>query len=532
MTKAEVNTERNSNKKIIVGTVIGYVALAVSILSGLFFTPWIKKTIGSGLYGIYTLAISIMNLFLIDFGLSNSSNAYLSKFRAEGRIDDEAKFLSSALKMYLFLDAVLVFIFTAVYFCIEYIYTGLTPEEIPILKNVFIILIGSCLLTFPSSLYSGILKAYEEFGILKGFEIVNKLIYVVLTALAIVLGWGIYGVVGAYAFASVANAALLLLYARFKLGKKISITRKTTLNEIKEILSFSIYGFIASTCSRAFYVLAPSILGVVSDSINIGVFGMCSGLAGYVYNFSSVMSGFFLPKIARLSSGTSNENFGNRLTNLAIKVGKIQLCLILLVFIGFVAVGTDFVDLWLDHDPTYANVYLGTILMVVYQIVNTTQTVFTNAVFSKQEFLKPYSFRYIGLAFLSIVLIFLFGYLYGALGACIGIFLAHVTEMVVVNLFYKKYLGVSIPRFFKKTFIGFIPACGVSLVAALLFNFYLPFSSLVNLIVGGVSIVVIYASLCWIGFGYKETKNFLCKAKNKLFRKKNDIESNKSAGSQ
>ena len=98
------NIEKKSNKKIASGAILGYTSLAISILSGLFFTPWIKQSVGVELYGIYTLALSILNLFLIDFGLSNVINSKVSKYRSEGKIKDEEKFLSATLKIYLFLD--------------------------------------------------------------------------------------------------------------------------------------------------------------------------------------------------------------------------------------------------------------------------------------------------------------------------------------------------------------------------------------------------------------------------------------------
>ena len=138
MSIVKQNVEKAANRKIAAGTILGYAALTVSILSGLFFTPWIKRTIGNEMYGIYTLAQSIMNLFLMDFGLSTSMNAYLSKYRAEGNIRDESRFLSATLKIYLFLDLLMFIIFTALYFLIEHIYSGLTPEEIPILKSVLL----------------------------------------------------------------------------------------------------------------------------------------------------------------------------------------------------------------------------------------------------------------------------------------------------------------------------------------------------------------------------------------------------------
>ena len=71
--------EQKSSKSIGWGTVLGYIGLALSIVSGLLFTPWIKEAIGKSDYGIYTLSTSLVNIFLLDFGLSATANTFLAR---------------------------------------------------------------------------------------------------------------------------------------------------------------------------------------------------------------------------------------------------------------------------------------------------------------------------------------------------------------------------------------------------------------------------------------------------------------------
>lgn len=512
--------EKQSNKKIAAGTILGYFGLGLSIISGLFFTPWIKENIGNSMYGLYTLGQSVINLFLLDFGLSNSVSAYLSKYRAEGNIDDENHFLTTALKMYLFIDLVLLIVFVVVYFLIEYIYAGLTAEEIPILKNVFIILAGFSLLTFPSSLYSGILKAYEEFGWIKIIEIANKVVYIVLTSISLMLNLGIYAVIFSYAFSSFINAFVLLLFARYKLKKKILLAPKTTWQDIRQVASFSAYSFVSSIAARLVFTIAPSVLGIVSDSTNIAVFGTCSSLEGYVYSFSSVMSGFFMPKIKRIAPSQDDPSYGVKLNELAIKVGRIQVSFVLLVIIGFVAVGNDFIEVWMRYDPVYSSAYLGTILLIIYQAINVGQTIFVTAMNANKRNIRPYSLVNIATSVINFGLLFIFGFFYGSTGACIAIFIAHCIELIGMNVLYKKYLHVNLARFFKRTYLGFLPAAAASLAAALLFHFLLPFDAIVNIFIGGICTVVIYLSLFWLGFGLQDTKRFFSSLKTRYIKKK------------
>ena len=70
----ETNVERiehKSKKNIAIGTVLGYVAILISVAYGLFLTPIIIQHVGQDNYGIYGLSTSVINLFLMDLFDSN-----------------------------------------------------------------------------------------------------------------------------------------------------------------------------------------------------------------------------------------------------------------------------------------------------------------------------------------------------------------------------------------------------------------------------------------------------------------------------
>ena len=75
----------NNKKQIGFGAIISYVAIIVNIFVGLLYTPWMVKQIGKSQYGLYTLANSLITLFLVDFGLSAAAARYVSNYHAEGK---------------------------------------------------------------------------------------------------------------------------------------------------------------------------------------------------------------------------------------------------------------------------------------------------------------------------------------------------------------------------------------------------------------------------------------------------------------
>ena len=78
----------NSVKQIRIGALISYFSIIFNILAGFIYTPWMISQIGKSDYGLYTLAHSLISLFLVDFGLGQAVSRYISKYHAEG---DEEK---------------------------------------------------------------------------------------------------------------------------------------------------------------------------------------------------------------------------------------------------------------------------------------------------------------------------------------------------------------------------------------------------------------------------------------------------------
>ena len=51
------------------GAILSYVSIAVNIIAGLLYTPWMVNQIGGDDYGLFTIVNSLITLFMVDFGL-------------------------------------------------------------------------------------------------------------------------------------------------------------------------------------------------------------------------------------------------------------------------------------------------------------------------------------------------------------------------------------------------------------------------------------------------------------------------------
>lgn len=110
------------------GAVLSYGAVAFNTVAGLIYTPWMISCIGADDYGLYTLALSVVNFFLLDFGLGDSVSRFLSKYYAEGKEDAVGMFLGIVYKTYIAITCLIAVALVVVFFNIDGLYSGLTPE--------------------------------------------------------------------------------------------------------------------------------------------------------------------------------------------------------------------------------------------------------------------------------------------------------------------------------------------------------------------------------------------------------------------
>ena len=95
------NINVDSSKQIKLGALISYIAMAFNIVSGLIYTPWMVSEIGKSEFGLYTLAISIISFFAMDFGLGSAVSRFISKYKSENNEIAAKRFLGSIYKLFL-----------------------------------------------------------------------------------------------------------------------------------------------------------------------------------------------------------------------------------------------------------------------------------------------------------------------------------------------------------------------------------------------------------------------------------------------
>ena len=252
------------------GAVISYAALFINILIGLVYTPWMINSIGKADYGLYTLAFSVIQIFVFDFGLSQAVTRFVAKYLAEGRQDKANQLIGVTYKLYLVADVVIFTLLVGVFFFIPDIYKGLTPEELHKFKVVYAVAAIFSVFSFPFIPLNGIISANEKFIQLKFCDLAHKIITVVLMTGCLLLGYSLYALVIVNAISGIATILLKLIVVRRKTQMRIE-WHFWDKDMLKAILGFSVWVTVAALAQRCVLNICPSILGMVSDSQNCNI---------------------------------------------------------------------------------------------------------------------------------------------------------------------------------------------------------------------------------------------------------------------
>lgn len=494
--------EAESTRQIKAGALFGYITILINLLAGLIYTPWMIRNLGQDNYGLYALSVSLIGILVMDFGLGAAVTRFLSLYNSEN--DEEAvnNLLGTIYKLFILLDIIIAIVLTVVYLNLGGIYKELSPEEIHKLKYIFIIASAYSILTFPFGTLNGILTSYEKFVQLKVCELLYKLLNMGCIIAALSLGYGLYTLVLVNGITGVINIILKLTLVKRSTHIKVNFRYKGGRASL-EIFRFSFWSTVINIAQRFIYNIIPSILGIYSGTISISVFGASATVEGIVFTFAAAINGLFLPRVSRI---INKENKEENLLMLMIKVGRIQLFLIGLIYAGFLAVGRDFINFWLGSG--FVNAYICILLLILPSIFELPQHI-AGLTVTAAGLVKIQSFVYTAMAGINILLSVFLTKEYHEIGAAISVCIAYLFRTAAMNVIYYKRLHINIFRFFKECFLKMGGCLGLSLTAAILISL-LPGENILYFLAKGIGFAVLYVTLFWkFGLNSYEKELFL-----------------------
>lgn len=470
---------------------ISYLTLIFSVISGIVYTPWMVSQLGQSDYGLYSLVMSIVGFFAMDFGLGLAVSKFLSDYKAKNDINGAKKFLGTAYRLFLIISFFFFFALIVFYFLIDNIFLEFTHLEIEKLKDIFLIAGLFSVVSFMFKPYDGILIANERFVFIKLLDLFHKILVLILMVVALLLDYGLYALV-------IVNAivGLIKIFIQYRYIKKYTDT-DIDFNSSEKKLYIKLFNFsgwttIASVAQRFILLITPIILGALSGTTQIALFSIAMVIEGYVWMISSAMGGLFLPRVTQV---IANKNSIKVIENLMIKVGRLQLLVVGLLIIGFIFMGKEFIVLWMGKK--FMESYYIVVFLIVHSIIVLPQQIAQTALIAKNK-MKYRAFASLITVSISLSLTLLFVPEYGALGAAFSIFIGNIFgSLIYMNVIYSKLLKLNILRFFTECHLNMLMPLLLTVAVAFIIQNIFQVHSLAFFLFKVLLIGIVYSILMW-----------------------------------
>lgn len=425
------------------GVVMTYLNIGLGSLIPFIYTPIMLRLLGQSEYGLYSLANSVVGyLSLLSFGLGSTIVRYVAKYRAEGNKEQEEKVVGLFIVMYTLL-AILVLAGGWIISCnVEPIFhRGLTDAEISKIAVLVRIMAFNTAISFPISVFGSIIMAHEKYIYRQAVNILSTIAAPCCNLIALYMG---FGSIGLSLVTTVLQFAMLPLNAVycFKVLRIRPRFRGLPIQLIKELLQFSAFIFLGSVVDMLFWATDKVILGMLASTAVVAVYNIGTSFNTMMTNISTAFSGVLTPKVTVM---VTKDATPGQLTELFIRVGRLQYLIIALALSGFIVFGKQFIILWAGSD--YENAYYMALVTLIPLAVPLIQNTGLSIVIAQNKH-KFRSIVYLVIAVLNVISTYLVVPYWGGLGAavCSGISYT-IGQIIIMNIYYYKVKKLDILAF-------------------------------------------------------------------------------------
>ena len=477
------------------GIILNYINIIVGTIIPIVYTPIMLRLLGQNEYGLYKLSASFTSyLGLISFGIGSAVSRYLMKSKTESGKEEEEKYFGLFLTIFRVIAITAFVVGFLLMLSIPLWYSkSLSSEELTKMRIIVFIMVCNISISFISSPYTSVVTTHERFIFLQIINIITTSVTPIVNLIVLYMGYKSIGMTVSSLVLVIITRFVYYLYVKKSIGLNPNFKDKPK-GVMKEILTFSFWVFVANIVSQLYNSTDTFLIGMIPKLATVGV---------AVYNVGTVFNSMVTTLTIGISTVISPrtqkmvfEGVNNtELTDLAIRVGRIQCYIVTLISTGFIAFGQPFIEFYAGYE--YKEAYWVAILVMIPNMIPLTQSVCLSIIVAQNKH-RFRSLTYLFIAIINVAGTWLALKKWGIIGAAAVTGIALVTgQGIIMNWYYNKKIGLEIPRFWKEIFKIFIIPI-LMCVATLYISKYIDFYSIPMFIVGVVFYSLIYCGLNWL----------------------------------
>ena len=415
-----------------IGSILSLSSVILGSLIQILYTPMYMKYLGTSDYGINSLVQSIMGCIgILNLGLGSAIVRYTIRYRSEGKIEEEKSLNGMFLTIFFVIMGISILIGFYLYFMIPTLFIEkFTSIELRKTQKVFIIMMISTAISFPVSVFTTNIVSRQKFIYQKGLSLIKLVITPIVGAILMIKGFGLLAVVISVVVLNLIIYIFDVFYA-FKLGMKVKF-KNFDINILKDISKYSFYIFLNIIIDRIYWGTDRIIIGKYIGTSAVGIYAIASIFNQVYIQLSSSISGVLFPKVNLLII----DNKLKEVSDLFIKVGRIQYILLGLISSGFIVFGKEFIFLWLGSG--YSEVYIVSLWLIIPLTIPLIQNTGI-AIMQARNLHQFRSIVYLFIAILNIVNSIQLVKSYGMIGCAVATGLSFIFgHIIIMNIYYQR----------------------------------------------------------------------------------------------
>ena len=500
--------------QIKIGAILSYATLAINNLVGLLYTPFMLRMLGKSEYGLYSIAASVVAyLTILDLGFGNAVVRYTAKFRAENKREEQYKMFGMFFLLYCGISIVTLLIGGILYLNAERLFgVSLTASELDRTKVILLLMIFNLAITFPFSLFSSIITAYEQFIFQKTLTIIRIILNTATMIILLNIGYKAVAMVVVATVFNLLTLGINLWYCKHYLKIKL-IFFKFQWTFLKEVSIYSFWIFLNAIMDCIYWSSGQIILGAIAGTAVVAVYAIAIQLQNLYMNFSTAINGVFLPKMTALVTKDDNKAV---ISDIFIKTGRIQYCVMALILSGFILFGQQFINLWAGE--SYNQAYTIALLFFIPLTIPLIQNMGIIILQARNQ-MKFRSLLYFSISIISLALQIPLARKYGGIGCAISVATALIIgQGLIMNIYYQTKQKIDVVKFWKEILrMSIIPLLLCTIGYYILLHISL--DSVSKLIVGILCYLSVYLPLFFKFSMNSYERGLVLKAKSSLLEK-------------
>lgn len=428
-----------------VAGMISYASLILGMIISILYTPFMVSKLGVSEFGLYNFVRSIVAyLGLLNFGFSSAYVRYYTRYKKNDDYLGISKLNGMFLMIFILISLLIIFISIIIHQNFSFLMgTQFTISEVETAKKLFIILTFNLVVTFTTMVFDLHIIANEKFIFQKVVQLIKTLSSPLLSIMLLTMGYGSVGLAVVTTLISL-TMSIILIYYNLRIVQFNFTMRGLDHKVFMELVVFSSYVFINMVTDQINWNVDKYLIGRIHGSIQVGVYSVAASLNIYYLTMSTAISSLFGPRVNRLVIDENNK----ALTQLFIKIGRIQFLVLSYIAMGFILLGSTFIRFWVG--PEFDEAYLTTLFLMLPITIDLIQ----NVAIEIQRAKNLHKFRSIVIFLIalaniviSIPLIQKYGVIGAAMGTAVSLLLGNG---LIMNIYYHRVIKLDIILFWRK----------------------------------------------------------------------------------